>query len=414
MPAVKMKVEPPWFGSFTPADPAHPTDRTDPTDRTAPPLPVPEAIPAVPNTYPAGQTYEGFLYGIITSGLSGMGDTVITSPAGGDTLLYDSGLGKWINSPLSGAFLPIAGGTITGTPGNLIVNAPAGDTGAILTAQVDGVRRMLISADSDHILELTDTANTGPTATLQISHRTSSGTPTTGFGSSLQFWGEDSGHSRVHYGTLRTEASDTTPGAVSADLVMLNQQAGSSVEALRVKGSDGRAQFAVGVQSPYLHVGDLVTHPATAHISRAGVAADPAVYTYLRVKGVADTGIGTGVDPVDVDFALDRTLQLATGARSHVKAMQVTGVTYSAVGASTITEATGLFLNSLPVAGTNVTLSNRYALYVNGPSRFESGSSGGITYVWRLPQDDTPVGAAVGRIPVNINGTLRYVPYHAA
>jgi hypothetical protein len=424
MPKVQEKVEPPWFGSFTPYDPNAPVLVPVPVEGLTPMAPLegellpaeaPGAVAAVPNTYPAGITYDSFLYSLIATGISGMGDTVITSVSDGQALVWNNSLGKWVNgAPTTGAYLPLVGGTLTGTPGTLVVNAPVGATGAILTAQVNNSRRLLISADADHILELADSSTTGPTATLRISHKSTAGTPNVGFGSALQFWGEDDSGSAgnrtpVEYATIRTEASSTAAGAVSSDLVVMNKVGGTSTEGLRFKGSDGRAIFAGAVQSPSHHVGDLTTHPATMHVSRASGAADPGVVTYLRVKAVADTAMVTA--PVDVDFDLNAVHQLTTGARALVTALRIIGPTYAAVAASTLDEAATVFINGQPIPGTNATITDRYALYVNGPTRFEAG---GLGYVWKLPQADTPVGAAVGRIPVNINGTIRYVPYHAA
>lgn len=412
------KIEEPWFGSFTPADPNLPP-LLFPAEE--PPLPLPEAVAAVPNTYPAGRTYEGFLYELITSGIAGMGDTLISAPSDGQALVWNNGLGKWVNgNPTGGAFLPLVGGTLTGTPGTLVVNAPNAASGAILTAQVNGSQRLLVSADADHILTLADASTTGPTATLRIAHKSTSGTPNVGFGSSLQFWGEDDSGAAgsrlaIEYATIRTEASSTAAGSVSSDLVMMNKVSGTSTEGLRFKGSDGRAIFAGALQSPALHVGDLVTHPATAHISRASGAANPTIPTYLRVKSVADTNLAQGAIDVEFDFTATRQLQAGGGTLAAQNTMVVSGASYSATGALTITEATGLFLNSLPIAGTNVTFTNRYALYVNGPSRFEGGTSGGISYVWKLPTDNTALtGGITGRIPINIAGNLRYIPYYTS
>lgn len=417
------------WGTFTPFDPNAPLtvliEAPPPALLVGEVLPAP-AVAAVPNVWPAGITYEAFLYSLIEdldATVEAMGgddfSTTITNPQDGDILVYDSGGSTFVNEAGAGDFLPLVGGTITGSPGNLIVNAPNGDTGAILTAQVNSSQRLMVSADSDHIFSLADASTSGPTATLRLFHKSTAGTPTVGFGSSLQFWGEDNSGSAgsrtaIEYATIRTEASSTTAGAVSSDLVLMTKVSGTSTETVRFKGSDGRALYSVPVQSPSAHIGDVTTHPATLHVSRAGAASNPTVATYLRVKSVADTSLAQG--SVDVEFDLGTTHQLVAGGGTlgQQNAVNVVGPTYSATGALTITEAVGCFLNTLPTAGTNVTMTNRYALYVNGPSRFESGTSGGISYVWKLPTDDTPVGATVGRIPINIGGTLRYIPYHAA
>lgn len=415
--ALKEKVEQPWFGSFTPWDPANPPIRLG--EEPAPlDLPLPETVASFPQTGPGGgRSGDGFLYEQILA-LTGGGSfqTTITTPATGDTLIYNSSNGTFENQPASATpFLPLVGGTITGTPGTLTINAPAAFTGNILTAQVDGSRRFLVDADGDAIFELTDTSNTGPTATVRISHRTSSGTPTVGMGSSLQFWGEDDAHTNIEFATIRTEASATGAGAVSSDLVMMTKVGGTSTETLRFKGSDGRALYSVPVQAPSAHIGDVTTHPATLHVSRAGAVSNPSVYPYLRVKPVNDLAISTGITPTLVDFALSSTQQLATGARAMVRGVQVEGTTWSAVAASVIDEAVGCFFNSLPVAGTNATLTQRYAAYFNGPVKFVSATTGGTDVCFVLPTDNTTLtGGITGRIPIQIGGALRYIPYYTS
>jgi len=261
----KFAIEEPVFGSFTPFDPHAPPLVLEPEPLD---LPMPEAVTAVPNVFPAGQTYEGFLYGLIQGLDTGSGGftATITTPASGDTLIYNSGTGVFENvAPAATPFLPLAGGTLTGA-----------------------------------------------------------------------------------LGITRT------------------------------------------------------------------VTAAPASMPSLTITPPAFTAVGTGVTVCDVDLALSRTLQLATGARALVKGVNVTGVTYSAVAASTIDEAVGVFINAMPVAGTNATLTQCYALYVNGPTKFVSGTTGGTDVVWVLPTDNTPVGAAVGRIPIQIGGAIKYIPYHSA
>lgn len=73
--------------------------------------------------------------------------------------------------------------------------------------------------------------------------------------------------------------------------------------------------------------------------------------------------------------------QWATGAISLQEEIRITAPTYSFVGASTITNAYTLFVNS-PTAGTNATITNNYAIGTNGDVSLTGGnrvlrSSGG-------------------------------------
>ena len=65
--------------------------------------------------------------------------------------------------------------------------------------------------------------------------------------------------------------------------------------------------------------------------------------------------------------------QWATGAITTQEEVRITSPTYSFVGASTITNAYTLFVNS-PTAGTNATITNNYALGLNGDISLEGGN----------------------------------------
>ena len=60
-------------------------------------------------------TTSGFITGI--SNLSDIGDVTLTSPQDGDVLTYDANSGEWINSTGGGggSYLPLSGGTMTGS-----------------------------------------------------------------------------------------------------------------------------------------------------------------------------------------------------------------------------------------------------------------------------------------------------------
>jgi hypothetical protein len=86
--------------------------------------------------------------------------------------------------------------------------------------------------------------------------------------------------------------------------------------------------------------------------------------------GGAHTTLTASTECTDANFNLARTVQFATGAITTQRAMRIQAPTYSFVGASTITTASTLSISGAPVAGTNATITNLYALNV------ESGASG--------------------------------------
>ena len=86
--------------------------------------------------------------------------------------------------------------------------------------------------------------------------------------------------------------------------------------------------------------------------------------THFTLTPGADTNNGASVEATDVNFNLARTVQFATGALTTQRAMRIQAPTYSFVGASTITTASTLSISGAPVAGTNATITNKYALAI--------------------------------------------------
>jgi hypothetical protein len=96
--------------------------------------------------------------------------------------------------------------------------------------------------------------------------------------------------------------------------------------------------------------------------------------TALTLTGAAHTTLALSTEATDVRFNLARTVQFATGALTTQRAMRVQAPTYAFVGASTITTASTLAISGPPVAGTNATITNAYALNVESGNVKVSGS----------------------------------------
>jgi hypothetical protein len=118
----KETVEEPWFGSFTPYDPNAPaalviesdgSDRSDRSDRSDG-LPVPEAVAAVPNTYPAGRTYEGFLYEELTTL-----EATLTATGSAGVILAPAASARNVILP-TGDFIPLTLTGVSGQTANLL------------------------------------------------------------------------------------------------------------------------------------------------------------------------------------------------------------------------------------------------------------------------------------------------------
>ncbi len=96
--------------------------------------------------------------------------------------------------------------------------------------------------------------------------------------------------------------------------------------------------------------------------------------TAFTVTGAAHTTLTLSTEATDVNFNLARTVQFATGAITTQRAMRIQAPTYSFVGASTITTASTLSISGPPVAGTNATITNAYALNVESGNSYFAGN----------------------------------------
>lgn len=88
--------------------------------------------------------------------------------------------------------------------------------------------------------------------------------------------------------------------------------------------------------------------------------------TGFLVTGGAHTTLTASTEAIDIDYNLARTVQFATGAITTQRAFVIQAPTYGFVAASTITNAATFAISGAPVAGTNATITNAYALWVQG------------------------------------------------
>lgn len=98
------------------------------------------------------------------------------------------------------------------------------------------------------------------------------------------------------------------------------------------------------------------------------------VAPYLTINAPADTNSTASTEAIGVKFN-GATRQHATGALATQREWVITPPTYSAVGATTITDAVTLEVTGAPVAGTNATITNRIV------ARFLAGTAADMPLV---------------------------------
>lgn len=128
-------------------------------------------------------------------------------------------------------------------------------------------------------------------------------------------------------------------------------------EALRRSGN-GFESVAVPVKSE--------ANTFTAAQTIAPTAATSGVRTALTVTQPADTGRTASTEQSSVYVNLGATTTWATGAINNQRFVRISAPTIAFAGASTVTNAATVYIEGAPVAGTNATLTNKYALFVGG------------------------------------------------
>lgn len=96
----------------------------------------------------------------------------------------------------------------------------------------------------------------------------------------------------------------------------------------------------------------------------------------VKMTAAAHTTLTASTEAIDIDHALNRTVQFATGALTTQRASLFRAPTYAFVGASTLTNAATVAIDAAPIAGTNATITNPFALWVqSGLTRLDGGAS---------------------------------------
>lgn len=108
----------------------------------------------------------------------------------------------------------------------------------------------------------------------------------------------------------------------------------------------------------------------------------------ILLTAPAHTALSAGVEIADVQFNFNRTVQWSTGALTNQRFFYIRRPTIAFVGASTVTNTATVYIENAPAAGTNATLTNSYALWIDdgtfrldGTLNHQGGSAGlfGVT-----------------------------------
>lgn len=107
------------------------------------------------------------------------------------------------------------------------------------------------------------------------------------------------------------------------------------------------------------------------NVSKSGTnigqsAATSGAPSLFILTGAAHTGLTASTDIQDISINLGQSKQFATGAKTLQRAMLITAPTYTAVGASVITDAATIATSGAPIASTNITITRSSDLFLGG------------------------------------------------
>lgn len=178
--------------------------------------------------------------------------------------------------------------------------------------------------------------------------------------------------------TIVVGAGGVKRAAISGDVTIADGSNTAAITAGVIVDGDVNAAAAIaGTKvAPNFGAQAIVT---TGTLGAAKTTLAPTVETSgspyaFKVTGAAHTTLAASTQAPDIDWALARTVQFATGALTAQRAIRITAPTYGFVGASVISDAATLAISGPPVAGTNATLTRTFPLWVeSGVARFDGG-----------------------------------------
>lgn len=177
-------------------------------------------------------------------------------------------------------------------------------------------------------------------------------------------------------GTARATTSLQTPQVQAASGVTLNLGGGATNQLALSGSTTGGTAL-------------TLTQPVSTSGSPSAIV----------LTGGAHTTLTASAEAVDVNVNMARTVQFGTGALTTQRAMVVQAPTYAFVGASTLTNAATVAVTGAPAAGTNATITNSYALWVQAGQTRVAGLTAAVitkTANYALAADDFTIRANNG------------------
>jgi hypothetical protein len=197
------------------------------------------------------------------------------------------------------------------------------------------------------------------------------------------------------------------------DLVTVSNGSGVA-RALRV-GTDGANALILRTDST-----DRITISSLGNVTSSASATATGALTYASFTSPANTNQTLSTEIVGVNFNLSATRQWATGAITTQREFLIQAPTYAFVAASTITNAATMAITGAPIVGTNATITNSFALWVQAGQIAAANGSGttptysftnGTGYGMSFTTNSLFFAAnGFSRFSINNNGFVSFAP----
>lgn len=271
-----------------------------------------------------------------------------------------------------------------------------------------------------------ENATTNTTLDVFDTRRTTSGTAAVNMGAGHTMTLEDAGGTQFtasRYSTIIQTATAGTPSSqvdiytVAAGTLALQATFGSSSRGFYVP-STSRIAFGTPAANGSLMISSSICtfnmgtiafgYSFTTGVSSSGAR------KLMTFTAAAHTAQTAGTEISNFDINLSATKQWATGAITTQREIRIQAPTYAFVGASTITDAATFYINGAPQQGTNATITNAYALWIDaGRIRIDQGVAlgGGAAPTLGTIGGSGPATAAQNQwLEVTIDGIRNWVP----
>lgn len=209
----------------------------------------------------------------------------------------------------------------------------------------------------------------------------------------------------THFAVVNLNSSTYNDTTFGTAIAVANQ--------LSLYGTDGPTMIGTAKAGSYMNVvvGGMAAGNEVARFSSGTttfsitqpVATSGSPKAFL-ITGAAHTTLATTAEAIQADFNFAQTSQWATGAVALQRTMYIRGQTIAAVGASVFTDVITLQIDA-PAQGTNATITNANALFINGNWKYGSGTTG----LYFRPNTSSSAFAALystGVTPSNLNHLL--------